>query len=153
MLRERLNSDLKNAMKAREEKLVSTLRLILAALKERDIAARSDGNYAGISDTEIISLLQKMIKQRMQSIELYNQGGRSDLSAQEESEIKIIQTYIPEALSENEVKNLVQSVMSELNAQGLKDMKKVIECLKERAGDRIDFAKASPIIRDLLSNS
>jgi uncharacterized protein YqeY len=151
MLRERLTSELKDAMRARNEKLLSTLRLILAALKERDIAARSDGNYSGVSDAEIVSMLQKMIKQRQQSIELYKQGNRLDLAETEEAEIAIIQAYIPEPLTEDEVKKLIQSIMVEINAQGLKDMKKVIELLKEKAGDRIDFAKASPLIRDLLS--
>jgi uncharacterized protein len=151
MLRERISSELKDAMRARDERKTSTLRLILAAIKDRDIAVRSEGNYTGINNTEIVSLLQKMVKQRQQSIELYNQGSRPDLAILEENEIAIIQEYIPQALSEDEVRQLVQNIITEINAQGLKDMKKVIEALKEKAGERIDFSKASAIIRDLLS--
>ncbi|MDP3532946.1 MAG: GatB/YqeY domain-containing protein [Alphaproteobacteria bacterium] len=151
MLRERISSELKDAMRARDERKTSTLRLILAAIKDRDIAVRSEGNHTGINNTEIVSLLQKMVKQRQQSIELFNQGARPDLAVLEENEIAIIQDYIPQALSEDEVRQLVQNIIAEINAQGLKDMKKVIEALKEKAGERVDFSKASAIIRDLLS--
>lgn len=151
MLREHISSELKDAMRARDERKTSTLRLILAAIKDRDIAVRSEGNYTGINNTEIVSLLQKMVKQRQQSIELYNQGARPDLAVLEENEIAIIQEYIPQALSEDEVRQLVQNIITEINAQGLKDMKKVIEALKEKEGERIDFSKASAIIRELLS--
>lgn len=151
MLRERIGSDLKNAMRAHDERKTTTLRLILAAIKDRDIAVRSEGNYTGINNAEIISLLQKMVKQRQQSIDLYNQGGRPDLAHVEQNEITIIQDYIPQQLSEDEICQLVKTVINDLNAQGLKDMKKVIESLKEKAGERIDFSKASVIIRDLLN--
>jgi uncharacterized protein len=152
MLRERFDAALIDFLKNREKHKTATLRLIIAALKDADIAARSKGNYEGISNVEIVGLLQKMVKQRLQSIEMYEQAGRLELAQQEADEIEIIKSFLPEPLSEDEMRNEISTAIANVEASGLKDMKKVIEDLKSRCGERIDFSKASPVIRDMLCN-
>jgi uncharacterized protein YqeY len=143
MLRQQLNDKLKSAMLAKEARIVSTVRLILAALKDRDIAARSRNVMDGIGDDEILSMLQSMIKQRRESISLYEQGGRLELAQQEQEEISIIETFLPQQMDEAETLAAVRAVIAEIGAAGIKDMGKVMAALKERFAGRMDFTKAS----------
>ncbi len=143
MLRQQLNDKLKSAMLAKDARMVSTIRLILAALKDRDIAARSRGVMDGIGDEEILSMLQSMIKQRRESISLYEQGGRLELAQQEQDEIAIIETFLPKQMDDAETTEAVRAVIAEIGAAGIKDMGKVMAALKERFAGRMDFTKAS----------
>ncbi len=151
MLLNRLSEALKTALKAREQRRVSTLRLILATLKDRDIQARGEGNSEGVSDEEILSLLQKMIKQRRESIEHYEAGGRLELAQQEQEEIAIIQEYLPKQMTEAETEDAARLAISEVGAAGIKDMGRVMAVLKERFAGRMDFAKAGPTVKRLLT--
>ncbi len=151
MLRERLNDELKAAMKAREQRKVSTLRLILAALKDRDIAVRGTGQAEGIGDDEILQLFAKMIRQRRESIKLYEEGGRVDLAEREAEEITIIEGFLPRQLDETEIEAAVGEVIGELEATGLKDMGRTMAALKERYAGCMDFAKASALVKKALA--
>ena len=150
MLRDDINTALKDAMKARDERRVSTLRLVNAAVKNADIEARGQGK-GPLTDDELPSLLQKMIKQRQESIELYEKGGRADLADQEREEVGIISAYLPKQMSEDEAKAAIAAAIGETGAQGMKDMGKVMAALKQRYAGRMDFGKASPIVKGLLS--
>jgi uncharacterized protein YqeY len=150
MLRERLNAELKTAMKEKNERKRATLRLILAALKDRDIAARSKGVTDGIDDTEILSMLQTMVKQRQESIEHYEHGGRLELAEQEREEIEIIRQFLPEQLNEAAVEQAVRDVIAELGASSIKDMGRTMAALRERYAGQMDFAKASAIVKAQL---
>lgn len=154
-MRERINTAMKEAMRAGEKRRLSTLRLVNAAIKDRDIAARVDekGRATGrdkIDDTEILALLQKMIKQRRESIETYTQGGRQDLVDQEQAEIEVIEEFLPQQMSEEETKAVVEALVTELGASGLKDMGRTMAALKERFTGQMDFAKASAFVKGLL---
>ncbi len=151
MLRARLNDDLKNALKAKDQLAVATLRLILAALKDRDIAARGKGNSDGVNDEEILELLQKMVRQRRDSIEAYRNGGREDLAEREAAEIEVIKRFLPEELDEAAVQSAVEQIIAELQASSVKDMGKVIGTLKERYAGRMDFGKASQLVKQRLA--
>jgi uncharacterized protein len=151
MLRARFNDELKAAMKAKDQRAVSTVRLILAALKDRDIAARSRGNTEGIGDDEIGDLLQKMIRQRRESIELYQQGKREDLAQQEREEIAIIERFLPQQMSESETAAAVSALIAELGAGSIKDMGRVMAALKQRHAGQMDFSKASALVKERLS--
>jgi len=151
MLRNRLSEALKTALKAREQRRVSTLRLILAALKDRDIQARGDGQPDGVSDDEILSVLQKMIKQRRESIEHYEAGGRLELAQQEQEEVEIIQEYLPKQLTEAETEAAARAAIAEVGAAGIKDMGRVMGVLKERFAGQMDFGKAGPTVKRLLT--
>jgi len=150
MLRTRLSDALKAAMKEKDGRSVSTLRLILAALKDRDIAARSKGNQDGVSDDEVLGLLQSMIKQRRESIELYEKGGRMELAQGEAEEISVIEKFLPEQMSEEEMATVITGVVGEVGAESLKDMGKVMTALKEQFAGRMDFGKASAIVKERL---
>ena len=150
MLRVQLNDTLKSAMLSKDSRVVSTVRLILAALKDRDIAARSRNVMDGISDDEILSMLQSMIKQRRESISLYEQGGRLELAQQESDEITVIERFLPRQLDEAEMNAAVSAVIAELNAGGIKDMGRVMAALKERHTGTMDFTKASALTKKLL---
>lgn len=150
MLRERLNAELKTAMKEKNERKRATLRLILAALKDRDIAARSKGVTDGIDETEIMSMLQTMVKQRQESIEHYEHGGRLELAEQEREEIEIIRQFMPEQLDEAGVEKAVRDVIEELGASSIKDMGPTMAVLRERYAGQMDFAKASAIVKAQL---
>ena len=150
MLRPQLNDKLKTAMLAKNARVVSTIRLILAALKDRDIAARSRGVMDGIGDDEILSMLQSMIKQRRESISLYEQGGRLELAQQEQDEITIIETFLPKQMSEAETVEAIRAAIAEIGAGGIKDMGKVMAVLKERFVGRMDFTKASALTKKEL---
>ena len=150
MLRIRINESYKSAMKQKETLAVSTLRLIQAALKDRDIAARSTGNIDGISDDEILSLLQSMIKQRRDSIEAYEKGGRMELARQEAEEIGIIQRFLPAQLTPEEMITAIDEIILATHATTLKDMGKVMSALKERFTGQMDFSKASSVVKAKL---
>ncbi len=151
MLRARLNDDLKIALKAKDQLAVATLRLILAALKDRDIAARGKGNCDGVGEDEILELLQKMVRQRRESIEAYSNGGRQDLADREAAEIEVIKRFLPKELGEAEVRSAIDQTISELEASSIKDMGKVIGTLKERYAGRMDFGKASQLVKERLA--
>tara|TARA_B100000925_G_C21699522_1_gene341721 strand:+ start:62 stop:517 length:456 start_codon:yes stop_codon:yes gene_type:complete len=151
MLRVELNESLKRAIKSKENCTISTIRLILAALKDRDIAARSNGNPDGISDDLILQLLQKMIKQRHDSSALYQKGNRPELAAREMQEIEIIESFLPEQMDEAEIKSAVDQMVNELNASGLKEMGSVMSSLRERYAGRMDFSKASAMVKQSLA--
>jgi uncharacterized protein YqeY len=150
MLRSRLNDDLKQAVKAKNKCETSTLRLILAALKDRDIAARGKGDSEGISADEILEMLQKMVRQRRDSIELYEEGGRQELADKEREEIEVIERYLPQQLDEAAMREAIGDLIAELEAQSIKDMGRVMAALKERFAGRMDFAKASAIVKERL---
>ncbi len=150
MLRDDINNALKDAMKSGDKRRVSTLRLVNSALKNADIEARGQGKPP-LGDDELLGLLQKMIKQRQESIELYEKGGRPELAAQEREEIAIIAGYLPSQMSEEEAKAAIAGVVTEIGAQGMKDMGKVMGALKQRYAGRMDFGKASPIVKGLLA--
>ncbi len=151
MFRTELSDALKDAMRAKEVRAVSTLRLILAALKDRDIAARGKGNSEGIGDKDILDLLQKMVRQRRESIELYEKGGRQDLADKEAEEIVVIQRFLPKQLDPDQVRGAVQEVIEELGAATIKDMGRVMAALKERYAGRMEFGKASALVKERLA--
>ena len=151
MFRTELSDALKDAMRAKEDRAVSTLRLILAALKDRDIAARGKGNSEGIGDQDILELLQKMVRQRRESIELFEKGDRQDLADKEAEEIEVIQRFLPKQLDPDQVRGAVQEVIEDLEAATIKDMGRVMAALKERYPGRMDFGKASALVKERLA--
>ena len=150
MLRDDINNALKQAMKAYDERRVSTLRMINSALKNADIEARGQGK-APLSDEEFLGLLQKLIKQRQESVELYERGGRPELAQNEREEIAIISAYLPKQMSETEAQAAIAAVIKDVGAASMKDMGRVMAALKERHAGELDFAKASGIVKGLLS--
>jgi uncharacterized protein YqeY len=150
MLRQQFTEALKTAMLGKDGRTVSTVRLIVAALKDRDIAARSRGVTDGISDDEILQMLSQMVKQRRESITLYEQGARLDLAQQEMEEIDIIGRFMPKQMSEAEMTAAVKAAMTEIGATNLKDMGRVMAVLKERHAGTMDFTKASGLVKGLL---
>jgi uncharacterized protein YqeY len=151
MLRQAFTDRLRQAMKARETLVVSTIRLILAGLKDRDIAARGRGNAEGLSDAEIQRMLQAMIKQRRESITLYQQGNRGDLAQREREEIAVIESFLPSQLDQAGIEAAVVAVIRETGAVGMKDMGRIMGMLRERHEGVIDFALAGAIVKRLLS--
>jgi uncharacterized protein YqeY len=151
MLRELLPQELKKSMLAKEQRSTATLRLIMAALKDRDIAARSKGNADGIDDGEILSMLQTMIKQRRESIEMYTQGGREKLAKQEAEEIEIIERFLPDQMDFAATEAAIGKAIESIGASGLKEMGKVMAALREQYAGQMDFAKAGAIAKKLLS--
>ncbi|MDP7545741.1 MAG: GatB/YqeY domain-containing protein [Alphaproteobacteria bacterium] len=150
MMRDRLKEVLTAAMKAGDKRRVGTVRLILAAIKDRDIANRSDGRADIVSDEDILAILQKMVKQRRESTVLYQEGGRLELAAQEEEEIAIIQEFLPQQIGADELQAAVAAVVTETGAASLKDMGGVMAVLKERFAGRMDFAQAAGQVKSLL---
>lgn len=150
VLRDNINNALKDAMKARDERRVSTLRLMNAAIKNADIEARGSGKDP-LNEAELLSLFQKMIKQRQESIELYDKGGRPELAKQEKDEMEIISSYLPKQMSDAEAVAAIASIVQEINAQTMKDMGRVMAALRERFAGQMDFGKASGKIKELLS--
>ncbi len=150
MLRAELNEALKKSMKAKEKRTVSTVRLILAALKDRDIAARGKGNHEGIDDAEVLAMLQSMVKQRHETKEICEKGGRLELAEQEAEEIAVIERFLPEPLDEDHTLSAVEAAMEELGAESLKDMGRTMAALRERYAGRMDFAKASAMVKERL---
>ncbi len=151
MLRARLSDELKTAMKTKDQRAVSTVRLILAALKDRDIAARTKGNTDGIGEDEIGELLQKMVRQRRESIDLYEQGKRLDLAQQEREEIVVIERFLPRQMSDADMAEVVAGVIAEPGGDSIKDMGRVMAALKQRHAGQMDFSKASALVKQRLS--
>ena len=151
MLRDEINTALKDAMKARDERRVSTLRLVNAALKNADLEAQMQGK-SELADDGLIGLLQKMIKQRQESVEIYDKAGRKELADQERGEIEIIRAYLPQQMSEAEAKAAIAEVIKGTGAQSIKDMGKVMAALKQGYAGRMDFGKASGWVKVLLAS-
>jgi len=150
VLRDEINTALKDAMKARDERRVSTLRLVNAALKNADIEAQGKGKHA-LYDEELLGLLQKLIKQRHEAIELYDKAGRTELADRERGEIEIITAYLPKQMSETEARAAVAQAIEATGATGIKDMGKVMAALKQGYAGRLDFGKASGLVKAMLS--
>lgn len=150
MLRENINTAVKDAMKAKDERRVSTLRMVNAAIKNADIEARGQGKEP-LSDDQVLALLQKMIKQRQESVELYEKGGRSELASAEREEIAIIAAYLPKQMSDDEVKAAIAAAVAETGAASVKDMGKVIGVLRAKYAGQMDFARASAQVKAQLS--
>ncbi|MBV2183119.1 MAG: GatB/YqeY domain-containing protein [Rhizobium sp.] len=148
-MRDRLTEVMKESLKAKDVRRTSTVRLIQTAIKDRDIANRGVGKDP-VTDDEIMQILMKMIKQRDESAQIYADNGRPELAEQERQEICIIKSFMPEQLPEEKVRELCASVITETGAQGLRDMGKCMNALKERYPGQIDFAKASGVVKDLL---
>ncbi|MBU6443614.1 MAG: GatB/YqeY domain-containing protein [Alphaproteobacteria bacterium] len=149
-LRDQFNEALKAAMKAKEAGRVGTLRMILAAVKDRDIAARSENNRELVSDEDLLTLLAKMVKQREESAEIYDKGARPELAAQERGEIEIIREFMPRQMGPEEAKAAISAVIAEVGAASVKDMGKVMGALKARYSGQMDFGKAGGVVKELL---
>lgn len=150
MLRNAFPEALRAALKNQEKRAISTVRLIIAALKDRDIAARGKGNTDGIGDDEILQMLQTMVKQRHDSIEMYEKGGRLELAEQEREEIAIIEDFLPQQLGDAEIGAAVDQVIAEVGAGGMKDMGNVMGALRDRYTGQMDFGKASALVKEKL---
>ena len=149
-MREQLNSELKKSIINKDLAATKTIRLIIAAIKDRDIVVRTEGNQNGISDADIISLLKKMQKQREESIQLYTKGNRMDLVQSEEDEIKIIKQFLPKQMDDDEIKDLVKEAIKFNDAKSIRDMGKVMSYLKENYSTNMDFSKASKFLKETL---
>tara|TARA_B100000029_G_scaffold438329_1_gene454143 strand:- start:5113 stop:5571 length:459 start_codon:yes stop_codon:yes gene_type:complete len=150
-LREKINEQFNVALKSKNKTLISTLRLILAAIKEREIANRTTEKKEGINDAEVIKVLRRMRKQRQESVSLYEKGGRQELLEVEKSEIKIIDTFLPKQLDEEETRKICEETIKSLGASSIKDMGKIMGELKKKYSDSIDFSKVNIIIKSLLN--
>jgi len=150
-LREKINKQFNAALKNQNKTLISTLRLIMTAIKERDIANRTAEKKEAVKDPEIIKVLRKMKKQRQDSVVLYKKGERRELLEAEEAEIKIIDTFLPKQLSEEETKKICKEIIASVGASSIKDIGKIMGSLKQKYSDSIDFSKANIIIKGLLS--
>ncbi len=150
MLRDDINNAVKDAMRAKDERKLSTLRMVNSTIKNADIEARGQSKPP-LSDGDILSVLQKMIKQRQESVELYDKGGRAELAAQEREEIAIITGYLPQQMSEDETKAAIAAIIADTGAAGIKDMGKVIAALKGKFAGQMDFAKASGFVKAALA--
>ncbi|MEO1251033.1 MAG: GatB/YqeY domain-containing protein [Pseudomonadota bacterium] len=152
MLRTKIDESLKAAMKAKDDKVrVATLRLVNAAIKDRDIAARSEDRCDGVSDEEILAILTKMVKQREDSAEAFDKGCRPELAEQERREIEVIREFLPRQLSDDEIETAVAGVIEEYDASGLKDMGRCMGALKERYSGAMDFGRAGKLMKEQLS--
>ena len=150
-LRATLTDAMKDAMKAKDAKRLATVRMILAALKDRDIAARSEDNRDLVPDDDILTLLAKMVKQREESAAVYVQGGRPELAQNEQDEIVVIRSFMPKQMDEAEAKAAIAAVIAQVGATSIKDMGKVMGALKERYSGQMDFGKASAAIKEALT--
>ena len=151
MLRDKLSDALKDAMRARDMAAVGTIRLILAKLKEVDIAARTEANREGVADDKILSMLQGMIKQRNESIVLYQKGNRADLADKEKAEIGVIERFLPQQMDEAAVEAAVKEAVAASGAKSIKDMGGVMAALKAKYAGQMDFAKASAAVKKALA--
>jgi uncharacterized protein len=150
MLRDDINNAVKEAMKAKDERKLSTLRMVNSTIKNADIEARGQGKPP-LSDGDLLGVLQKMIKQRQESVELYEKGGREELAAQERAEILVISAYLPKQMSDEDVTAAVSATIAETGASGIKDMGKVIGALKAKYAGQMDFGKASGVVKAALT--
>lgn len=149
-MRDKLNAAMKQAMLDKEKNRLGTLRLINAAIKDRDIAARSEGNLDGVSDDDILGIMTKMVKQRVDSAATYAQAGRQELADQELSEIKVIEEFLPKQLSDEETRRAVQETIDAVGAASIRDMGKVMGALKAKYAGQMDFGKAGGTVKELL---
>ncbi|MGE7368126.1 GatB/YqeY domain-containing protein [Neorhizobium sp. NPDC001467] len=149
MIRETLSTAMKEAMKAKDTRRLSTVRLMQAAIKDRDIANRGAGKE-DTSEDEILQILQKLVKQREESAKIYDEAGRAELATQEREEIAVIKTFMPEQLSDEKVAEIIAGIIAETGASGIKDMGKVMAALRERYAGQMDFGKASGTIKAQL---
>ena len=150
MLRDDINNAVKDAMKAKDERKLSTLRMVNSTIKNADIDARGQGKPP-LSDADLLGLFQKMIKQRQESAEIYDKGGRPELAAKEKAEVEIIQAYLPQQMSDVEAGHAISVLLQEINAETMKDMGRAMAALRERFAGKMDFGKASGRIKELLS--
>jgi uncharacterized protein YqeY len=150
-LRTRVNTAVKQAMKEKQSDRLSTLRLINAAIKDRDIAARADGNENGVGEAEVLAILGKMVKQRRESAVTYEEGGRLDLAERELAEIAVIEEFLPQALSDDEVQAAIDAAMSEIGAESIRDMGRVMGVLKAKYTGQMDFGAVGPKVKARLS--
>jgi len=150
MLREQVTEAMKAAMRARDADTVSTIRMVLAGIKDKDIAARPSGNATGIGDPEILSLLQSMVKQRRESIALYRQGGRDDLVAKEEAEIAVIERFLPRQMGAADTDAAIAAIIAETGATSIRDMGKVMAALKAKYAGQMDFSAVGPAVKARL---
>lgn len=149
-MRSRVNAALKDAMRAKEADRLSTLRLISAAIKDRDIAARGEGDDGGVSDDDVLGILGKMVKQRQESARAYEEGGRLELAEKELGEVKVIEEFLPRQLSQDEADAAVDAAIAEVGAQTIRDMGKVMAMLKARYTGQMDFGRVGPMVKDRL---
>ncbi len=149
MLREQINESIKSAMKSKDKQRLSTLRLVSSAIKYAEIEAERTGKT--LSDDDILSLLQKMIKQRQESVDIFDKAGRKELADQERGEIQVIKGFLPQQMSEAEAGEAIGAVIKEVGAQGVKDMGKVMAALKQAYAGKMDFGKASGLVKTLLT--
>ena len=150
MLRDDINNAVKDAMRAKDERKLSTLRMVNSTIKNADIAARGEGKPP-LTDADLLGVFQKMIKQRQESVELYDKGGRAELAAAEREEIAIISAYLPKQMSDDDVKAAISAAIAETGAAGMKDMGKVIGVLKTKYAGQMDFGKASGLVKSALT--
>lgn len=150
MLRDAINNAVKDAMRAKDERKLSTLRMVNSTIKNADIDARGQGKPP-LSDDDLLGVLQKMIKQRQESVELYEKGGRTELATQERDEIAVISSYLPKQLSDDDVKAAISATIAETGASSIKDMGKVIGALKAKYAGQMDFGKASGMVKAALA--
>lgn len=150
MMREQINQALRTALKSKDPVRTSTLRLILAAIKDRDIAVRSEDRTTGLTDEEILGVLQKMVRQRRESATMYEEAGRLELAERERAEIGVIEDFLPKPLDSAETEQAIREAINEVDATGVKDMGKVMNLLKSRYPGRIDFGKASGKVKTIL---
>jgi uncharacterized protein len=148
--REEFNTYLKQAMRDKDQVAVSTIRLILAALKDRDIAARTQGKAEGIGEAEIFSMMQGMVKQRKESAKIYSDAGRTDLAEREDAEIVVIEKFLPQQIGQGEVVKIIEKIIAETGAAGIKDMGKVMGVLKGQYAGQVDMAKAGAVVKEKL---
>ena len=150
-LRARINANLKEAIKAKDSVRVSTLRLINAAIKDREIAARGGDEDPGVSDTDILTILGKMVKQRQESVRAYEEGGRLELAESEQAEIAVLEDFLPKQLDEDEVAAAIDNAIKATKAESIRDMGKVMGVLKEKFTGQIDFGRVGPLVKDRLT--
>ena len=150
-LRDKIENEYKNALKSKNKAVISTYRLILSGIKDLDILNRSGPNKKDTDDSDISKLLKKMIKQRSESIEVYKKNNRNDLLEIEQGEVAILAEYLPKQLSDEETKKICSDIVSSLGASSIKDMGKVMGELKKNYADKVDFAKAGMILKELLN--
>jgi uncharacterized protein YqeY len=151
MLRDDINNAVKDAMRAKDERKLSTLRMVNSTIKNADIDARGQGKPP-LSDADLLGVFQKMIKQRQESVELYDKGGRPELATKERDEIAIIASFLPKQMSEDEVKSAIAAIVKETGAASMKDMGRVMAALKERYSGKMDFAKAGGLVKGQLGS-
>ena len=151
-IRDEFTTALKSAMQSKDQVAMSTIRLITAAMKDRDIAARGNGNDEGISDAEILSMMQSMIKQRQESSKTYTDNGRPELAEREEEEVRVIERFLPQQMSEEETSAAIDTIIADVNATNIKDMGKVMNELKTRYAGQLDMAKAGGAVKTKLAS-